>query len=85
MFYKVKEVKALGEYNLLITFENGEKKYYNVKSLFEKWTMFSELKDNDELFSSVKVDNGGYGISWNENIDISCNELWENGTEEINK
>ena len=32
-------------------------------------------------FNKVKVDEGGYGISWNENIDISCNELWFNSYE----
>ena len=27
----------------------------------------------------VEVDNGGYGISWNDDIDLSCDELFENG------
>ena len=31
--------------------------------------------------NNVKVDAGGYGISWNDNIDLSSNELWENGKE----
>ena len=26
-----------------------------------------------------KVDVGGYGIRWNDTIDLSCNELYENG------
>lgn len=33
----------------------------------------------------VKVDAGGYGVSWNDDIDLSCNELWENGTPIDNK
>ncbi len=24
----------------------------------------------------------GYGISWNDEIDLSCDELWENGIEQ---
>ena len=33
------------------------------------------------IFNSVIVDQGGYGIVWNDNIDISCDELWTNGEE----
>jgi hypothetical protein len=28
------------------------------------------------LFEQVKVDSGGFGISWNDDIDLSCNELY---------
>ena len=31
------------------------------------------------LFEKVVVDVGGYGISWNDELDISAEELWENG------
>ena len=79
MFYKVKNVKALEDYRLLITFENGENKFYDVKPLFDKWQEFKVLKNNNVMFSSVKVDIGGYGISWNDELDLSCNELWEKG------
>ena len=40
--------------------------------------MFKKL-ENKELFNSVEVDVGGYGIIWNDEIDISCDELFENG------
>jgi len=30
---------------------------------------------------ALRVDTGGYGICWNDEIDLSCNELWENGNE----
>jgi len=46
--------------------------------LMAKWKPFSALKD-EQLFRLVKVDAGGYGISWNDDIDLACNELWENG------
>lgn len=79
MFYKIKSVKPLENFILEITFENSIIKYYDVSKLFEKWPIFIDLKNNAGLFEKVKVDNGGYGISWNENIDLACNELWENG------
>lgn len=81
MFHKVKSVKSLDNYILEIVFENNVIKYYDVSKIFEKWTAFKQLKTINGLFSQVKVDAGGYGISWNEEIDLSCNELWENGYE----
>ena len=79
MFYKVKEVEALDNYILLVTFENKIRKKYDIKPLFEKWEIFKNLINITGLFKNVKVDKGGYGISWNEEIDLSCNELWNNG------
>ncbi len=80
MFYRVKEVRPLPSYNLLVSFVTGECKRYDVAPLFEKWDAFRTLLDVNGLFEQVKVDAGGYGISWNDDIDLSCNELWENGT-----
>jgi hypothetical protein len=31
------------------------------------------------FFKAVRVDPGGYGISWSDDIDISEYELWTNG------
>ena len=84
MFYKVRSVEAIEKYKLLVTFEDETTKIYDVKPLFEKWSVFKVLENNYELFSNVKVDLGGYGISWNDEIDLSCNELWENGKETAN-
>ena len=83
MFYKVKSVEPLDNFILQVTFENDIKKYYDLKPIFDRWQEFKILKDNTILFSNVKVDTGGYGVSWNEDIDLSCNELWENGKEII--
>ena len=83
MFYKIKSVKPLDNYVLYVTFENGVNKYYDLKLIFDKWQEFKELVNNSILFSNVKVDIGGYGISWNDHIDLSCNELWNNGLEKI--
>lgn len=81
MFNKVKEVEPLQNYVLLVTFENGVKKYYDLNPLLKKWKVFCDLINISGLYNNVKVDAGGYGISWNDNIDLSSNELWENGKE----
>ena len=79
MFHKVKAVNALENYRLSVQFAEGITKTYNVSQLFEKWEAFRYLKDNSSLFSNVQVDVGGYGIIWNDELDISCDELYANG------
>lgn len=79
-FYKISEIESIGDLNLKIKFENGITKVYDLKPLFDKWEIFKELKNND-LFKNMKIDTGGYGIIWNDDIDLSCNELYENGKE----
>ena len=78
MFYKIKRVKPLEDFNLYVSFENNVSKIYDLKPLFDKWEVFNDLKSNN-LYELVKVDAGGHGISWSKNIDLSCNELWDNG------
>jgi hypothetical protein len=79
MFHKVKDVNALPDYKLSVQFCEGVTKIYDVAPLFEKYSFFMPLKNSLELFNSVFVDQGGYGIVWNDYIDISCDELWTNG------
>lgn len=43
--------------------------------LFTIWEVFTDLKTIPGLYRQVKVDVGGYSISWNGEIDLSCNEL----------
>ena len=80
MFHKVSSVTPLPNYHLSVSFENGETKQYDITPLFDKWEVFQTLKEVQGLFGQVKVDAGGYGISWNEEIDLACDELYYNGT-----
>lgn len=77
-FYKIKDVKACANMCLRVQFANGTVKEYDVHNLLGKFPMFKALEDS-ELFNKVVVDTGGYGIVWNDDLDISCDELWSNG------
>ena len=48
----------------------------------DKWEGFRDLA-RSSLFNLVQVDSGGYGIIWNEDIDLACNELWNNGKDVV--
>lgn len=81
MFHKVKNVSSLPDYKLSVQFAEGVTKIYNVAPLFEKYAFFLPLKDDPLLFNSVSVDVGGYGVIWNDEIDLSCDELFANGVQ----
>lgn len=79
MFHKIKNVNALPNYKLSVQFSEGVTKIYDITPLIEKYNLFLPLKDNPILFNSVTIDQGGHGIIWNDDIDISSSELWANG------
>ena len=61
MFHNIKTVKPLENFILEITFQDDTIKYYDVKPLFNKCTIFQNLITVNGLFQQVKVDKGGYG------------------------
>ena len=74
---KVQSAMAVDDHILVIEFDNKQKKKYDITPLLEK-EMFFPLK-NPALFKSVKVDQGGYAVVWNNHIDLSEYELWKHG------
>lgn len=81
MFHKIKNVAALPDYRLSVQFSEGVTKIYDIQPLFDRLPIFAALKDDKQTFYNVSVDVGGYGIVWNDELDLSCDELWEHGTQ----
>lgn len=79
MFHKIKSVSPLPDFRLSVQFSEGVTKLYDVKPLFTKLSVFQALRDDPAEFGSVTVDVGGYGIIWGDELDLSCDELWEHG------
>lgn len=77
---KVKNVIPLSNMRLLVFFENGVIKTFDVKPIIKDFPEFETLC-NIDLFNLVQVEAGGYGISWNSELDCSEGELWDNGVE----
>lgn len=83
MFHKIKNVFALPDYRLSVQFAEGATKLYDVKPLFERLPVFKRFISNPEEFGSVSVDVGGYGVVWGDELDLSCDELWEHGKQVV--
>ncbi|MDY3904741.1 MAG: DUF2442 domain-containing protein [Candidatus Enteromonas sp.] len=46
-----------------------------MKTIFDKYPLFMQL-ENKKLFLKAKIDIGGYGISWNDKIDLSSDGIY---------
>ncbi len=75
----LKAVRPLDGFVLEAEFTNGDKRRYDITPLFEEIPVFQEIRDNPELFKSVNVIGGGYAVGWNDELDLACEEIWENG------
>ena len=71
---KAIDVKVISRYNLEITFNNGEKRIFDVSPYF-KFEIFRQLKEDDN-FKKVKI--SGLSIEWENGADICPDELYEN-------
>ena len=81
MTHRIISVKPMDNMILSLVFQNGEEKTYDIRSLYDVFPQFKLLEKEKYLFEKVQVDIGGYGISWNDELDLDANTIWEEGTE----
>ncbi len=79
---KIESVYPLPNYHLLIVFRNNVVKVYDCTPLLEE-EVFRPLA-TESLFTQVRAGTGGYGVIWNDELDLSESELWLNGREAKN-
>lgn len=72
--HKIKRVKPVEDYTLLITFDNGETKKYNM--INELTGVFSVLK-NKEKFNQVFINDVG-NVAWNIDSNVDSSIHWDN-------
>lgn len=76
---RVRSVTPLEDKHLQVTFVNGVQKVYDCHSILNIDRF--QLLRHEAFFKAVKVDPGGYGVSWDDEMDLSEYELWHNGVE----
>jgi hypothetical protein len=75
----IQSVQSLEDKRLLVVFANAARKVDDCNQLLHL-EPFKPLW-SEAFFKSVKLDAGGYGISWTGNVDLGESELWVNGKE----
>jgi len=65
----------IDKHTIYVLFLDNTIKKYDISPLLEKKS-FNKLK-NLSYLKTAKVDSGGYGISWDDDCDLSENELWK--------
>lgn len=73
MYLSVVDVKPMEDYRLFLTFENGEKRVFDMKPYLEKG-IFKELKD-ERMFRSVRISFDS--IEWSNQADIDPEVLYQ--------
>lgn len=64
------------DFTLLLTFDSGEKRVYDMKPVLEKGGVFSQFGNYDD-FKRVYVDDSG-SLAWDIDPTIDSNKVWSN-------
>lgn len=75
MYSAVKKVQPIENYKLILTFDDGSVKLFDMNPYLEKG-IFKELKDKN-LFKTVKVSFDS--IEWSNGADVDPETLYEDG------
>ena len=79
MFHKLQGVFPIEDFVLGCKFRNGAIKLYDIKPLIREISAFAYFTEHPEAFKQVSISPGGNGIIWNDELDLSAEEVWVNG------
>ena len=79
VFHLIRSLSTTKDLHLIAQFDDGTIKSYDVGKLAERNKVFRIFESKTVLFAKAKVDAGGYGVVWNEALDLSSDEIWANG------
>ena len=78
VFHRIRTISVVAPFRLRAVFVDGVEKDYDLRR-WENRPEFSLLFRHPALQTAVRVEPGGYGISWNDDIDLSAEEIYWNG------
>ena len=74
----ITQVNAQPDKRLLVRFCNGVTKLYDCKRILEL-PAFASLRRDDTMFRRAHADKHGYGVIWNDELDLAESEIWIRG------
>ena len=81
MDYIATSVRFLEDVTVECTFIDGKVCQFDMSKMFKKYPQLEELRNNRALFESGKLDVGGYGIVWNDELDFYAPDIHDIGIE----
>lgn len=77
MEHRIQSVKPLENLIISVFFQNGVEKKLDMRELFLVFPQFRIFEHDMELFRQVQPDVGGYGIIWNDDLDLAAEDIWK--------
>lgn len=81
MFNKITSLQTQKDYILVVGFADNTVKAFDLKPYINKYEPFKQLLNQPGLYESAKIDIGGYGIVWNDDLDVSSDGVYEKGVD----
>ncbi|MBR6002389.1 MAG: DUF2442 domain-containing protein [Bacteroidales bacterium] len=80
MIPRIKHIKALENYILLVEFDSGVKVLYDVKDDIRTLKDFKVLESEYGLFNNVQLDSSRTCAYWTDRVDLPSDTLLEYGS-----
>ena len=77
MFHKAVELTFLEGTVMEVQFQDGCVKRYDISVLFDKYPQLRQLEDRTLFLKGQLI--GGYGIVWNDDLDLEAESIYEDG------
>lgn len=77
--YPIRTLTLVKDYEVIAHFKNGDVKRYDFRNIIHEMIQLKPLADDYDLFAQIHLSPGGYGIIWNEYIDLEAEEIWYGG------
>lgn len=76
---RIETVTPLAGLDVLVFFRDGSLRKIDLRPLLKVDRKFKPILHQTELFTTVRVQVGGYGITWGEDLDIADTALYQAG------
>lgn len=83
MLIKIKSVKPLDNFLLLVVFDDNRVVEYDMKEDIKELPNYSDLETINGLWQQVQLDQSRTCVYWNDYIDLPCDTIYEYGKEKV--
>ena len=74
-----KQIRFLDKVVVEVVYQDGKIIQFDMSTMFSKYPQLKELESNRALFLSGRLDPGGFGIIWNDDLDFDAMSIYESG------